>query len=223
MKILMIMTNVNTYGNFKEATGLWLGEATEFIQYLDKDRFTIDYASPNGGKVYLDPRSVKMANKKSLEILKNDIDFINGLENSKKISEVDFKDYEAIYFTGGHGVMWDFFENKDIAKLVINMIENNKYVLSVCHGIAGLLNIKYKDKYIITGKKITGFTTSEEILSGKKKKVPFFNQKIAKENGAKFKKKRFFKSNVVVDENFITGQNPFSTVALAKKVNEILK
>ncbi|TVT00542.1 type 1 glutamine amidotransferase domain-containing protein [Enterococcus durans] len=95
--------------------------------------------------------------------------------------------------------------------------ENNGYILSVCHGVAGLFNIKDSEgNFLISGKRITGFTKAEEILAGKAKVVPFFNQKVAEERNALFQKKRFYKEFALKDGRIITGQNPFSVRAVAK-------
>lgn len=113
--------------------------------------------------------------------------------------------------------MWDFPDNKELQEIALEIYNNNGYLLSVCHGIAGLLNIKDRSgQYLISGKKITGFTTTEEILSGMKNKVPFLNQKIAEQRNANFIKKRFFKEFAIQDGRIITGQNPFSVRAVAK-------
>ncbi|MGY3189808.1 type 1 glutamine amidotransferase domain-containing protein [Lysinibacillus sp. TE18511] len=130
-----------------------------------------------------------------------------------------YHDYIAIYYTGGHGVMWDFPNNPELQQISLTIYNNGGYIVSVCHGIAGLLNIKDKNgDYLIRNKKITGFTTTEEILSTKKSIVPFLNKDIAIEHGAIFQKARAFRSFVVQDGNLITGQNPFSTREVAKKL-----
>ena len=113
--------------------------------------------------------------------------------------------------------MWDFPKNTAIQEITTSIYKSGGYVVSVCHGIAGLLNVKDEEgKYIITGKNITGFTMTEEILAGKKKIVPFFNQKIAKQNKAIWHQKRFYKDYAIRDGKIITGQNPFSVRSVAK-------
>ncbi|ALD66694.1 type 1 glutamine amidotransferase domain-containing protein [Spiroplasma cantharicola] len=222
MKVLIVLTNISTYGNTNKKTGLWLGEATEFIRELHPN-FKIDFASPNGGKVPIDPRSIKMADKKSLEILKSENDFSNSISQSLSIKDVIKKKYDLIYFTGGHGVMWDFYNNPVIEELIRFNYENGAYISSVCHGIAALFNVKTSNgEFLIHKKKITGFTKTEEILSGKRRKVPFLNEQAAKNNGADFIKKRFFKSHVVVDGHIVTGQNPYSVIELAQTINKLL-
>lgn len=151
-------------------------------------------------------------------------DFIErALRNTMKPSEVVPGDYVAIYYTGGHGVMWDFPDNSSLQKIALSIYQQNGYILSVCHGIAGLLNIKDAEgNYLIANKKITGFTTAEEILAGKKSIVPFLNQEMAKARGAHFKKKRFYRDFALKDHRIITGQNPFSVRSVAKMFIEEL-
>lgn len=218
-KILVVLTNITRYANTTEATGLWIGEATEFVEEVTKSGFEVDYVSPKGGFVPVDPRSMKYADESTFSIYESE-DFQNrALRNSMQPSDVNPNDYIAIYYTGGHGVMWDFPNNPELQQISLTIYNNGGYIVSVCHGIAGLLNIKDKNgDYLIRNKKITGFTTTEEILSTKKSIVPFLNKDIAIEHGAIFQKARAFRSFVVKDGNLITGQNPFSTRVVAKKL-----
>lgn len=218
-KILVVLTNITRYANTTEATGLWIGEATEFVEEVTKSGFEVDYVSPRGGFVPIDPRSMKYTDESTFSIYESE-DFQNrALRNSMQPSDVNPNDYIAIYYTGGHGVMWDFPNNPELQQISLTIYNNGGYIVSVCHGIAGLLNIKDKNgDYLIRDKKITGFTTTEEILSTKKSIVPFLNKDIAIKNGAIFQKARAFRSFVVQDGNLITGQNPFSTREVAKKL-----
>ncbi|AHI52633.1 type 1 glutamine amidotransferase domain-containing protein [Spiroplasma culicicola] len=218
-KILIVLTNTKTYGQNSEATGLWLGEATEFIDEISKYEIEYDFVSPKGGMVPIDPRSLKYAKKSDLVMYETQDFKQKALLKSLKPSEVNAKDYWAIYFTGGHGVMWDFPHNKELQKISLDIYNNQGYIATVCHGIAGLLYLQDSEgNYLIANKKITGFTTTEEKLSGKKRLVPFLNQEVAKEHGAKFVKKRFFSAHAVQDGQLITGQNPQSVRVTAKKL-----
>ncbi len=218
-KILVVLTNTAKYGTKNEATGLWLSEATEFVKELIQAGYEIDYVSPRGGYVPIDPRSLKNAYvNESVFAFYNSEDFQNrALADSLKPSEINASDYLAIYYTGGHGVVWDFPDNKDLQAISREIYEQGGYVTSVCHGLAGLLNIKTSDgSYLISGKTLTGFTETEEILSGKNRLVPFGTEKEARKRGAKFVKKRAFSSFAVQDGHLITGQNPMSGQAVAK-------
>lgn len=216
-KVLIVLTNESQYGNRSEATGLWLGEATEFVYELEQNGIAVDYVSPKGGYVPIDPRSLKYASEQDL-CMYADSDFRKrALAESLKPTEVEVGDYSAIYFTGGHGVMWDFPYNEELHQISWEIYQQGGYLTSVCHGISGLLFLKDdQDQYVINGKRITGFTNSEEVLSGKLKIVPFLNEEVAKLNGAIFTKKRAYAEYAVQDGQLITGQNPFSPTAVAK-------
>ncbi len=215
-KVLIVETNVTRYAGTHDATGLWLGESTEFANELQKVGISVDYVSPKGGFVPLDPRSMKYVDESIMDFYETP-DFKNrALSKTLNPSEVNPEDYFAIYYAGGHGVMWDFPDNKELQSIAMTIYQQNGYVTSVCHGIAGLLNIKDdSNNYLISGKTITGFTLSEEIIAGKKSVVPFFNKEEAEKRGAKFKQKRAYKDFAVQDGHLITGQNPFSARSVA--------
>lgn len=216
-KILVVLTNKSQYGYHPEATGLWLGEATEFVRIVEAADFKVDYVSPKGGYVPIDPRSFKYATPNDLTMYQ-DPDFQNrALANTLSPDEIDPRDYAAIYYTGGHGVMWDFPYNEKLQQISRQIYQNDGFLTSVCHGISGLLYIKDdQGQYLIRHKHITGFTNAEEQLSGKKKYVPFLNEDVAQLHGAIFSKKRPYAEYALVDGQFITGQNPFSPAAVAK-------
>lgn len=216
-KILVVLTNTIEYKGTDQATGLWLGEATEFVDEVTKAGFEVDYVSPKGGFVPLDPRSFKYTDKSTMAIYSSSDFQQRALTNSLKPAQVHPEDYQSIYYTGGHGVMWDFPTNPELQSITRKIYQQGGFVTSVCHGIAGLLNVKDDDgNYLISGKKITGFTTAEEILAGKRKVVPFLNEEVAKMHGANFQKKRAYKEFAIQDGQLITGQNPFSARAVAR-------
>ncbi|WP_262122061.1 type 1 glutamine amidotransferase domain-containing protein [Anaerococcus sp. Marseille-Q5996] len=225
-KILVVMTNTGHYGNDSEKTGLWLAEATEFVDKVKRNGIAVDYVSPKGGQVPLDPRSMQKpyASKKDYAIL-NSLDFkTRAINNSLKPSDINPKDYFAIYFTGGHGVLWDFPKNTELIEIAENIYNNDGYLLSVCHGVVGLLNIRDKNgNYLINDRYITGFTDQEEILGGKKDKVPYSAEQEAKLRGAHFLKTLPYTPNAVKCGRLITGQNPMSGKAVARKLIKDLK
>lgn len=222
-KILIVLTNVSHYANTHDATGLWLGEATEFAEEMQKAEYALDYVSPKGGFVPLDPRSMKYVDDSIMKFYETADFKKRALANSLSPQDVNPDDYSAIYYTGGHGVMWDFPNNPELQKIALSIYNHSGYVTSVCHGVAGLLNIKDgNDNYLISGKKITGFTTAEEIIAGKKSVVPFLNRPVATSHGATFVKKRAYSTFAIQDGRLITGQNPFSARAVAAKLIQAL-
>lgn len=225
-KVLVVMTNVDQYGDNPEKTGLWLAEATEFVYKMKKAGIGIDYVSPKGGHIPLDPRSMKppYASKKDYDIL-HSLDFqARAINNSLAPADINPDDYCAIYFTGGHGVLWDFPTNNELASIAMEIYKQDGYVCSVCHGVVGLLNLTYYDgKYLIDGRNITGFTDQEEVLGGKKDKVPYSAEQESINRGANFIKTLPYTPNAVKDGKLITGQNPFSGRAVARKLLESIE
>ena len=225
-KILVVVTNQDNYEVTKEPTGLWLSELVHFYDLCHKEGYKMDIASILGGNVPLDPASIseKMMDKVTKSYYENK-DFIESLNQSKKIKDLNPNDYSAIYFTGGHGTMWDFPKSKELAEISQKIYENNGIVSAVCHGVGALLNIKKVDgTYLIDGKEITGYSTKEEELGKALDKIPFRLEEALKENGAKYKKGLIpFTSYTRVDGRVITGQNPQSTTELAKLVLKHLK
>lgn len=225
-RILHIVTNVAQYENQNKPTGLWLGELTHAYDEFEKMNYVQDIASPNGGKVPIDPKSLgRMVLDESIKARQQDAAFMQLLESSLKASTLNWQDYDAIYYTGGHGVMWDFLDDATLQDITKNMYERGGVVSSVCHGYCGLLNVRLSDgKRLIDGKDMTGFTWLEEILAGVSKKVPYNAEELAKQYGAHFKKKVIpFAPYVVTDGNLVTGQNPFSAKLTAQAVIDVLE
>ena len=218
-KILIVLTNTGKYGDSFEKTGLWLGEATEFVDEVSKAGFMVDYVSPKGGKVPIDPRSLekKYVKDRDLEILESTDFKDRALVNSLSAKDINAKDYLAIYYTGGHGVLWDFPDDFNLQVLASDIYNKGGYLTSVCHGIAGMLNLRnMKGEYFIKDKSLTGFTNAEELIGGKAKKVPFFTENEARKRGADFKQDLPYTSFAIQDGRIITGQNPQSAREVAK-------
>lgn len=224
-KILIVLTNTGRYEGHKEATGLWLAEATEFIDEVTQAGYQVDYVSPKGGYVPIDPRSLQPLYLKEADLdIYQSRDFqFRALSMSLRPDQVDPANYEAIYYTGGHGVVWDYPHDAGLATLATAFYREGGFVTSVCHGLAGLLYLEDETgQPLIKDRTITGFTQTEEILSGKNSKVPFGTEKVARQQGANFVKKRFFSEFAVRDGQLITGQNPMSGRAVAKLLVEAL-
>lgn len=216
-KILVVLTNTTQFQVKPEATGLWLGEATEFVMDMQAAGYTVDYVSPRGGYVPIDPRSLKYADVQAMAMYRDPNFQKRALTASLAPDQVHAENYLAIYYTGGHGVMFDFPDSHPLQEISRTIYRQGGYLTSVCHGIAGLLNLQDDaGQYLIAGKHITGFTTTEEILSNKRRLVPFLNEKAAQERGAIFQKVRAFKPYAVTDNRIITGQNPWSPHAVAQ-------
>ncbi|KAK4047578.1 hypothetical protein OIO90_006119 [Microbotryomycetes sp. JL221] len=224
--ILHIVTNQSHYAEDKDhPTGLWLGELTHAYDKFEAAGYKQTMASIHGGSVPIEPKSTGLGvGDKSTKAWQDDPEKMASLANTKSVTEVDAEDFDAIYFTGGHGVMYDFRNNEPLNKLTRDMWEQGKVVSSVCHGYCGLLDVKLNDgKYLIDGKKLTGFSWNEEVLAGVSKAVPYNSEEEARQRGADYSKALMpFVSNVVVDGKLVTGQNPGSATATAEKVIEVL-
>src|SRR3712207_5935374 len=212
-RVAIVLTNVDQYGENPEKTGLWLTEATGFVHQLEDSTYTIDYISPKGGEIPLDPRSLdeKFISESDRAVWES-ADFQDrALKHSKKVSEVNPDDYTAIYYTGGHGAMWDFPDNSDLQLLAEAIYKKGGVISAVCQGISGLLNIRdANDNPLIADVTLTGYTKEEEALGGKKGLLPFSTEVEAQRRGANFIKKAPFTPHAVRDGRIITGQNPMS-------------
>ncbi|MCI1554354.1 MAG: type 1 glutamine amidotransferase domain-containing protein [Levilactobacillus sp.] len=222
-KMLIVLTNTTRYGQTTDPTGLWLSEATEFALLVQQAGYQVDYVSPQGGFVPLDPRSMKYTDEEIMTVYETADFQQRALMNSLRPAQVVPADYVAIYYAGGHGVMWDFPDDEALQTIAAAIYGHGGYVTSVCHGIAGLLNIRTASgAYLIANHRVTGFTKAEEVLAGKRSVVPFFNQAEVQKRGAIFTKKRAYKTYAVQDERLITGQNPFSAKAVAQLLLQAL-
>jgi putative intracellular protease/amidase len=223
-KILVVVTNTAKYPTLKRATGLWLGEAVHFVDVVQKAGYEVDYVSPDGGYVPIDPHSLQMAPDLDWQWY-DDKPFMSRLGASCSPGKVRAGDYCAIYYTGGHGVMYDFPNNQPLQELARKIYENNGIVAAVCHGVVGLLNIKLSDNsLLLKDRQITGFSNTEEKLAELDKVVPFLTEnELVARGGIYSKDDDPWRPFVVCDSRLITGQNPASTGLLAEKVVVALK
>jgi putative intracellular protease/amidase len=203
-------------------TGYWLGEVTHFYQIAVEAGFEVDFASPLGGAPPLDVKSLSRFDAVSKAFLK-DAGATRQMEQTIRAAAVAPADYAAIYYAGGHGAMWDFPHDADLASSAAAIYENGGIVSSVCHGAAGLLNIRLSNgRHLIEGKTLTGFTNLEERLVGLTGVVPYLlEDELARK--AQFRKTLPFLSRVVVSDRLVTGQNPASSKATAKAVVRLLQ
>jgi len=216
-KILFVLTNHDQKGDTGKKTGFFLSEAAHPWDVL-KDKYVIDFVSPKGGKAPVD--GFDLSDPVNKEFWDNpEIQY--KINHTLKPSEINPDDYVAIHFVGGHGAMWDFPESKQLAEIAAKIYEHHGVVSAVCHGPAGLVNIKLDDgSYLIAGKKVTGFSNEEEKAVKLTNVVPFLLEDKLKERGGIYSCSSKFTVHVVHDGRLITGQNPQS----AKKVGkEILK
>lgn len=224
-KILVVVTNHQELGSRGKKTGLWLRELTDFYHEV-KDDFQVDIVSTRQKKVPIDPRSLPAAvlHGKTRRYYMNP-SIQKQLDHPLALEQVKADDYAGIYFTGGHGTMWDFPGNKELQRITAHIYETGGVVAAVCHGPSGLLNVRLSDgSPLLTGHLATGFSDFEEKLLGLYKDIPFSLQKEMRNRGALVQTARLpLESCVFESGRLITGQNPASASGVGKKVREQLK
>lgn len=220
-KILFVVTSHDKLGETGEPTGYYMGEVTHAWKVLKDNGFEIDFVSPKGGE--LPVYGVDLEDAINKEFLEN-TEYKNKIDNSFTPSQIKAEDYEAIFFAGGHGTMWDFPNNEELAKIASEIYEKGGVVSGVCHGVAGLLNIKLSNgEYLVKGKKVNAFTNEEETEIKLEKIVPFLLEDALIEKGAIFEKSGNWQKHIAVDERLITGQNPQSAYGVGEAMVELLK
>jgi putative intracellular protease/amidase len=221
-KILIVLTNHDTLGDSGRPTGYWLSEVSHFYDVVARAGYEVDFVTPRGGKAPLDPISVKLNDPVNREFMENS-KLMARLDNTLSPNEVQWEDYAAVYYVGGHGPIWDVATDEKIAEIAGRILENNGVISAVCHGSAGLLNIRdSKGEPLLKGKKITGFSNLEERLVRKSKWVPYLLESELKQRGAEYTKALPGFTHVEVSGRVVTGQNPRSAKAVAEEVVRLL-
>lgn len=220
-RIIHVVTNVAHYDDPKEPTGLWLSELTHAWDHFEACGYEQAIVSPKGGHTPLEPRALKwpLLDASAKDWL-GDKDRMSRLAATARPDDIDPSRFDAIYFTGGHGVMWDFPDDLGLQTLTRTMWEQGGIVASVCHGYCGLLNVTLSDGTpLVAGRNLTGFSWSEEVVAGVASKVPYNVEAEMKARGAHYQKALLpFLPYARVDGRLVTGQNPFSARLTAEKV-----
>lgn len=220
-RILHVVTNVDAYDDPDDPTGLWLSELAHAWEVFEKLGYAQTIVSPKGGRSPLEPRSLKFPNyDRVARAWRNDPARMALLEKTLSPDQIDAADFDAIYFTGGHAVMYDFPDSEGLQRITREMWEQGKIVSSVCHGYCGLLNVRLSDgSLLVDGKHLTGFAWQEEVLARVDKLVPYNAEEEMKKRGALYEKAKLpFVSYAVTDGRLVTGQNPGSAKETAQKV-----
>jgi putative intracellular protease/amidase len=218
--VLMVITSHDKLGNTGEKTGFWLEEfAAPYYQLIDAG-FSVTLASPLGGQPPLDPKSAEADfQTDATRRFEQDEENQAVLATTTKLELIDANDYVAVFYPGGHGPIWDLTTNQKSIALISAFIEQNKPVAVVCHSTSVLLNVKDKNgAAIVQGKKITGFTNSEEDAVQLTDIVPFLLEDELIKQGANYQKGDDWASFVVEDSGIISGQNPASSSEVATRL-----
>lgn len=218
MKILFVLTSHDQLGNTGEKTGFWIEEFASPYYYLIDKGVDVILASPKGGQPPIDPTSDKPENQTESTIrFKADKALQEKLSKTHQLSEVSSDDYDAVFYPGGHGPLWDLAESADSAKLIESFYNSDKPVSFVCHAPAALKQVKNTNgEPLVKGKKVTGFTNTEEDLVQLTDVVPFLVENMLKENGGIYSKAGDFEPYALEDGLLITGQNPASSEKVAE-------
>lgn len=223
--VLFVLTSHDELGDTGEKTGFWLEEfAAPYYNLLDKG-VIITVASPKGGKAPIDPRSnAEGSQTEATKRFMNDKDAQRLIKNTVKLENVKAEDFDAVFYPGGHGPLWDLAEDKTSIALIEAFNKQNKPMAFVCHAPAVLKEVKNtQGGPLVKGKKITGFTNTEEAAAQLTDVVPFLVEDMLKENGGIYSKAANWTANVVEDGNLITGQNPASSELASELLFKKLK
>jgi putative intracellular protease/amidase len=217
MKILIVLTSHSELGDTGKKTGFWIEEFAAPYYVLADAGATITIASPKGGQPPVDPKSeMPDAQTAATKRFFADMIAIDKVANTIKLSTINKDDFDAVFYPGGHGPLWDLANDINSIALIEGMYNSQKPVAFVCHAPAALIKVKLENGTpLVKGKKVTGFSDTEEDAVGLSKIVPFLLENELKKLGAEYSKGADWSSHVEQDGLLITGQNPASSEAVA--------
>ncbi|MBF5032137.1 type 1 glutamine amidotransferase domain-containing protein [Micromonospora sp. ANENR4] len=215
-RALIALTSHSELGRTGRSTGYYVGEAAEPWEVFRAAGYDVDLVSVAGGEPPVDGRDEN-------DSTQNDFLATAGVTDTPKAADVDPAGYDVILFAGGHGTMWDFPDDPDLARIARSVYERGGVVAAVCHGPSALVNLTLTDgSRLIAGKRVAGFTNSEEAAVGLTDEVPFLLADKLGEAGAQHVPAPDFTEHVVVDGRLVTGQNPQSARAVADAVVKLI-
>ena len=225
MKVLIVLTSHDRLGDTGQPTGFWLEEFAAPYFVLRDAGAELTLASPKGGQPPLDPKSdAPEAQTDATRRFKEDAEAQRALANTVLLAEVAAEDFDAVFFPGGHGPLWDLVQDRHCIELIEAFARAGKPVAAVCHAPAVLTEVRGpNDEPLIKGRKVTGFTNAEEAAVELTEVVPFLLEDRLKERGGDYSKGPDWSSHVVVDGKLVTGQNPASSEAAAEALLEMLR
>lgn len=220
MKVLIVLTSHDQLGSTGEKTGFWLEEFAAPYYVFKDAKADITIASPKGGQPPLDPKSAEEDHQTDdTRRFNDDAAARSALANTVKLAEVNADDFDAVFYPGGHGPLWDLAEDPVSIALIERMAENGKTIAAVCHAPAVFRHVELPDgSPLVEGRSVTGFSNSEEEAVQLTDVVPFLLENELQERGGNYSKSSDWYPYVVTDGNLITGQNPASSAAAAEAV-----
>ena len=225
MKILMVLTSHDRLGDTGKKTGFWLEEFAAPYYALKEAGAAITLASPKGGQPPLDPKSDLPENQtEATERFHADAAAQSELAHTKRLADLSADAFDAVFYPGGHGPMWDLPENPASLALLEAFTRAGKPIAAVCHGPAALVNGRGADgEPLVKGKRVTGFANTEEEAVGLTRVVPFLLEDRLKERGGVYSKAADWAPYVQVDGTLVTGQNPASSKPAAEALLNLLR
>lgn len=224
LRVLFVLTSHSELGSTGKKTGFWIEEfATPYYFFTDRNVEVI-VATPLGGQAPIDPKSNEAGfQTESTKRYFADSKAQKIVSNTVKLARVNHKQYDAIFYPGGHGPMWDLTNNKNSIEMIQSFYNQNKPIAFVCHGSAALVNVKnLQGEYLIKGKNVTSFCNTEEDAVQLTTVVPFSLENKLKERGAIYQKAADWSSFTIADGLLLTGQNPQSSKEVAQKLFEMI-
>ncbi|MES2675815.1 MAG: type 1 glutamine amidotransferase domain-containing protein [Pseudomonadota bacterium] len=224
MKILIVLTSHQELGNTGKKTGFWLEELAA-PYYVFKDAGAdITLASPKGGQPPLDPKSDEpSAQTEATKRFKADNDALQKLADTFRLEDISPNNFDAVFYPGGHGPLWDLAEDPVSVKLIETMLHANKPVAAVCHAPGVLRHAKSANGLsVVKGRNVTGFSNTEEAAAGLTDVVPFLVEDMLKEKGGIYSRAADWQPYIVSGGLLITGQNPASSEPAAKALLKLL-
>lgn len=225
MKILIVLTSHDQLGDTGKKTGFWLEEFVAPYYVLKDAGAAITLASPKGGRPPLDPKSELPENQTELtKRFRTDTATQAELAHTKKLADVSADDFDAVFYPGGHGPMWDMANNATSIALIEAFVKADKPVGAVCHAPSALINVRGKDgEYLMKRRRVTGFSDAEEEAVGLTTVVPFLLEDRLKERGGVYSKGANWAPYVQVDGKLVTGQNPASSGPAAEELLKLIR
>lgn len=213
-KVLFALTSHDRLGDTGRSTGFYVPEVAHPAEVFRAAGYEIAYVSVRGGAA---PQDGVNRDDAVVSAFLDDQANAEALAATPTPAELSAEDFDVVYFAGGHGTMWDFPDSVELAELAAGVYERGGVVAAVCHGPAGLVNLKLSDgSYLVDGKQVSSFTDEEEDAVGLTGVVPFLLQSKLEERGAKFTKAPNFAEHAVADSRLVTGQNPASAAKVAE-------
>lgn len=220
-KVLFVLTSHGVKGSTGQPTGYYLGEVSHPWEVLHEAGYEIDFVSPQGGEPPVD--GLHLQDPVNEAFWTHPV-YRSKVANTRRPDQINPADYAAIFYAGGHGTMWDFPDHEGLAKLAAAIYEQGGIVAAVCHGPAGLVNVRLSDgSYLIAGKRVNAFTNEEEAAVKLEDVVPFRLETMLIERGAIFEKSPLWQAHLTVDGRLITGQNPASAKGVGQAILEALR